>query len=85
MQFRLGNPAKSYVLATKGNNLKEDHKFAKFFEVSDAEFDLDVKGKKIERRVESDSSDVKEKGKVERDSWDDGTWQKSTTDMGMPW
>lgn len=50
-EFRLGNPAKAYVLATKGNNLKEDHRFAKFFEVSDADFDLDVEGEKIVREV----------------------------------
>ena len=54
MEFRLGNPAKAFVLATKDKNLKDDRRFANFFEVNDAEFDLDVDGNKIVREVEDD-------------------------------
>ena len=56
MEFRLGNPAKAFALAAKDKhqNLKEDSRFAKFFEVNDAELDLDVDGNKIARGVEDD-------------------------------
>ena len=56
MWFRLGNPAKAFVLATedKHQNLKNNGRFAKFFEANDAELDLDVDGNKIVRDVKED-------------------------------
>ena len=56
MEFRLGKPAKAFVLATKDGhqNLKRDNQFAKFFKVNGAELDLDIDGNKIVRGVEED-------------------------------
>ena len=56
MEFRLGNPAKSFVLATRDGhqNLKRDDQFANFFKVNGTELDLDVAGNKISRDVEED-------------------------------
>ena len=51
MEFRLGNPAKAFVLATKDGhqNLKRDNQFANFFKVNGEELDLDIDGNKIVR------------------------------------
>lgn len=47
MEFRLGNPAKAYILCTKDDHPRNDDRFSSFLEVTDAELDLDVKGNKI--------------------------------------
>ena len=47
MESRLGNPAKAYVLYTRDNHPRDDDRCAKFLDVTDAEFDLDVDGNKV--------------------------------------
>ena len=56
MEFRLGNPAKAFVLATKDGHqyLKRDNQFANFFKANGAKLDLDIDGNIIVRDVEED-------------------------------
>lgn len=62
MGFRLGNLGKAYVLYTRDNNPRYDDRFAKFLEVNDAEFDLDVDGNKI-------AKDATEETNAEDNGW----------------
>lgn len=62
MEFRLGNPAYAYILCRKDNHPKHDDRFAKFLEVNDAEFNLDVDGNEI-------AKDATEESNVEDNGW----------------
>ena len=59
--FRLGNPAKAYVLCARDSHPRHDDGFAKFLEVNDAEFDLDVDGNRI-AKVATEESNVEDNG-----------------------
>ena len=47
MGFRLGNPARAYVLCTKNQHPRDDEMFTEFLDINDAVFDEDAVGIKI--------------------------------------
>ena len=47
MGFRLGNPARAYILCTRNKHPRDDETFAEFLDINDAVFDEDAEGNKI--------------------------------------